>query len=103
MTFPIDHKLVSGSLVERGWLYRAFQVATPEGTYRITYDGRGLGHESVIVNGTIAAGKVSMLWFVPEVSFPVGTRQGIVRVRVWPWFQIRSLQLVVGGELVYSE
>jgi hypothetical protein len=103
MMHPSNHKWVTASLDEKGWLYRALEVATPEGTYRITYSGRGLGHESVTVNGKLAAAKRSRLWFVPEFSFPVGTMQGLLKVKVWPWLAIRSLQLIVGGELVYSE
>jgi len=95
--------LISASLDEKGWLYRALEVRTPEGTYRITYNGRGLGSESVTVNGRLAAGKASMLWFVPEFSFPLGTTPGLLKVKVWPWFAIRTLQLLVAGELVYSE
>jgi hypothetical protein len=98
-----DYKWVKARLEEKGWLYRALEVSTSEGTYRVTYDGRGLGHESVTVNGAIAAGKASTLWFVPEFSFSLGSMPALVKVRVWPWLSIRSLELVVGGESVYRE
>jgi hypothetical protein len=90
-------------LDEKGWLYRAFDVTTPEGTYRVTYNGRGLGNESVTVNGEFAAGAVSGMWFIPEFSFAVGSIPALLKVRVWPWFAIRSLELIMDGQSVYSE
>jgi hypothetical protein len=101
--YRVDQKMVTAGLDEKGWLYRALEVSTPEGTYRVNYNGRGLGHESVTVNGEFAAGRTSAIWFIPEFSFSVGSQQALVKVKVWPWFAIRSLELLVGGELVYSE
>lgn len=93
----------TAKLDEKGWLYRAFDVTTPEGTYRVTYNGRGLGKESVTVNGKFAAGQMSLIWFIPEFSFSVGSIQALLKVRVWPWCAIRSLELIINGEPVYSE
>lgn len=90
-------------LDEKGWLYRAIEVTTPEGTYRVTYNGRGLGHESVTVNGEFAAGRVSAMWFIPEFSFSVGSIPALLKVKVWPWFAIRSLELIIDGQSLYSE
>jgi hypothetical protein len=90
-------------LDEKGWLYRAIEVTTPEGAYRVTYNGRGLGHESVTVNGEFAAGRVSAMWFIPEFSFSVGSIPALLKVKVWPWFAIRSLELIIDGQSLYSE
>ena len=97
-----SNRWVVARLDERGWLYRVFAVATPEGTYRVAYDGRGLGDESVSVNGRLAARRAS-LWFVPEFSFFIGSAPALLRVKVWPWLAIRSFELRVNGEQVYSE
>jgi hypothetical protein len=97
------NKWATAKLDEKGWLYRAFEVTTSEGTYRITYNGRGLGHENVSVNGKFAAGCTSAIWFIPEFSFSVGSIPALLKVRVWPWFAIRSLELTINGEAVYSE
>jgi len=97
------NKWVTARLDEKGWLYRAFEVTTFEGNYRVIYDGRGLGHESVSVNGKFAAGRTSAIWFIPEFSFSVGSIPALLKVRVWPWFAIRSLELIINGEAVYSE
>ena len=98
-----DNRWVTARLDEKGWLYRALQVATPEGTYRVTYNGRGLGYESVSVNGELAASRASTLWYVPEFYFPVGSMYALVKVRVWPWLSLRSFELIINGESVYSE
>ena len=99
----VDNRWATARLDEKGWLYRAFEVTTPEGTYRITYNGRGLGHESVTVNGEFAAGGTSTMWFIPEFSFTVGTIPALLKVKVSPWFAIRSLELIMDGQSVYSE
>ena len=100
---PADNNWYTVKLDEKGWLYRAFEVITPKGTYRVTYNGRGLGNESVTVNGKFAAGQTSAIWFIPEFSFSVGSIQALLKVKVWPWFAIRSLELIINGESVYSE
>ena len=99
----VDNRWATARLDEKGWLYRALEVTTPEGTYRVVYNGRGLGHESVAINGQFAAGGISAMWFVPEFSFTVGSSSGLLKVRVWPWFAIRSLKLIIDGQSVYSE
>lgn len=90
-------------LDEKSWLYRTFDVTTPEGTYRVIYSGRGLGYESVTVNGKLATAKMSALWFIPEFAFSLGSFQVMLKVKVWPWCAIRSLELIINGETVYSE
>jgi hypothetical protein len=95
--------MVTATLDDKGWLYRAFEVTRPEGIYRVIYNGRGLGHESVTVNGKFAAGQTSALWFIPEFRFAIGSSSALLKVRVWPWFAIRSLELIINGEAVYSE
>src|SRR5215204_499426 len=99
----MQSKWFAAKLEDKGWLYRAFEVTTHEGTYRVTYNGRGLGHESVTVNGKFVAGQTSAIWFIPEFSFSLGSIQTLLKVKVWPWFAIRSLELIIDGEPVYSE
>jgi len=43
------------------------------------------------------------MWFVPEFSFTIGSTPGLLKVKVWPWFAIRSLELIIDGQSVYSE
>jgi len=93
----------TAKLDKKGWLYRAFEVTSAEGVHRVVYNGRGLGHEHVTVSGKLAVGHTSTLWFVPEFSFFVGSIPALLTVRVWPWFAIRSLELIMDGQSVYSE
>jgi len=99
----VPREPISAQLVNRGWLYRALEVRTPEAVYRVTYSGRGLGYESVSVNGKLVAAKASGIWFTPEFSFPLGSRQALVKVSVWAWMAIRSFELVVDGVSIHSE
>src|SRR5438874_11715125 len=90
------------TLLRSSWLKRVLQLETQEGTYEIVYSGRGLGFESVYVNGRLAE-RGSALWFVPLFVFPLGSQLGAVEVRVWPWLTIRSFHLLVEDEEVYKE
>jgi len=56
-----------------------------------------------MVHCKVAAGRVSAIWFIPEFSFTVGSKPALLKVRVWPWFAIRSLELIIDGLSVYSE
>jgi hypothetical protein len=89
-------------LLQSSWLKRVLRLETDEGAYEIVYSGRGLGFESVFVDGSIAE-RASGLWFVPLFIFPLGSRMGAVEVRVWPWLTIRSFHLLVEDEEVYKE
>jgi hypothetical protein len=82
---------------------REWEVTTPAGAFVVTYSGRGLGYESVRVNGEFAAKKRSVVWFVPRFEFTLADRQAIVEVRVWPWFALRAIRLRVGEEVCYTE
>ncbi len=47
---PLASQPSEGKLVARGWLYRKIEVPAPINA-TIEYNGRGLGYESVSVNG----------------------------------------------------
>jgi hypothetical protein len=90
------------ALVARGWLYRALDVTTPRGVFRIIYDGKGMGYESVMVDGKIASRR-SGAWFVPEFIFMIDALPARVCVQVRPWLAIRSFSLEVDGQTIYRE
>jgi len=91
-------------LVKKGFLmYRCFAVTTPDGRYVVEYNPRGVGYETVLVDGEVAQSKESKRWFVPQFEFKVGPANALLTVRVWPWFAIRSLKLIVAGRVLYTE
>jgi hypothetical protein len=98
---------VVASLTERRWLYRALEVTTSEGTFRVAYNGRGIGYESVSVNGACAVRQRSKLTatyvVAPEIRFFVGSRPAVVKVSAWPWLAIRAFSLEVDRQEVYAE
>jgi hypothetical protein len=95
-----------GYLIESGWLYRKIQLPTPLSA-TVEYSGRGVGFESVRIDGLIVARKTNLLWFVPHfdfvVSTPCGDLAGAIDVRVAPWFTISRFSLAIDGKEVYSE
>src|SRR5215218_1977902 len=99
--------MTRATLVRRSWLLRELRVELPGGESRVVYSGRGLGFETVYVDGQ-AAGRPSNLslspfHFVPVFLFRIGQGLGAVEVRVWPWTAIRSFHLAVDGEVAYAE
>jgi len=89
-------------LVRRGWLLRGIEVLMSDGVHVVEYNGRPVGYEQVSVDRAIIR-KLSLWWFVPEFQFWVGGHLGVVVIRVWPWFSLRSVHLWIGDELVYAE
>ena len=87
----------------KSWLLREWAVATPAGDFVVKYSGRGLGYESVAVNGTVVAKTKSHAWFVPKFEFHLAELPASLEVRVWPWFLLRAIRLRVGEEVCYSE
>jgi len=94
---------VRAELAKARWLYRAIQVETPEELFLVVYNGWGLGYETVSVNGQVVNRETGVLWFAPRLTFYVGERLAVVRVRVWPWLTLRSLELLIDGWCVYAE
>ena len=90
-------------LLETRWLYRRFEVVTPEGQFIVEYDGRGMGYESIRVNGIEAVRLPSYLWYVPRFEFMIGTIPAILEVRVWIWMAVKSLTLSMASTLLYDE
>ena len=94
---------VSAKLCSKRWLIREFEVSTPSGVQKVTYYGQGLGYECVLVNGSVVDKKNSGLWYVPEFQFHIGDFPAKIKVRVWPWFAIKSFTFEVANKVVYQE
>lgn len=90
-------------LVGASWLRRQFVVSLPRGQSHIEYYGRGVGFESVFVDGFTVKSETSFWWFVPEFRFRVRGYRAKIKVRVWVWLAIKSLELWVDGKLLYHE
>ena len=89
-------------LIDRGWLRRVIEFTLVDGSHVVEYDGRGVGYETLKVDGIVIR-KMDWLWFVPRFNSKLGGWPLIVEVRVWPWFLLRSLVIRVDGQIVYAE
>ena len=94
---------VNAKLNAKRWLIRVFEVSTLSGVQEVAYYGQGMGYECVLVNGNVVSKKNSYLWYVPEFRFHIGDLPAKIKVRVWPWFTIRSFTLEIAGKVVYQE
>jgi hypothetical protein len=93
---------ISAQLTKHSWLRRTFELSLPEGRCLLYYEGQGTGFESVSVDGKVVA-KGTHWWIVPFFDFPIGSHNGRIEVRLWPWLTIRSFALAVDGEVLYRE
>jgi hypothetical protein len=85
---------------EQSWLKVVVELECEPGSFLIEYNGRGLGYESVLVNGRLAVRTRSWLWFAPRLEFQLVALPAAIEVRVWPWFAMRSLELFIDGQEV---
>jgi len=99
-------RMATAHLMERTLLKRVLEVTlddSPTTRHIVTYSGRGIGSERVLVDGEVRSRHASYLWFVPRFSFRIGDRQALIEVRVWPWFGLRSFRLTVDDQVLYEE
>lgn len=93
-------------VIRRGWLLRQIRLSGDISAV-VEYSGRGMGYESVRVNGIPVAESASFAWFTPRFDFELETPHGklptALEVRVAPWLDISGLQVAVAGVLVYAE
>ena len=90
-------------LKKKAWLYRLFEVVTPEGQFKVEYNGRGMGFERVLVGDEVADSKQTVYWFAPKFEFLIGSLPAVLEVRVWIWLQIKSVKLTVAGQVLHAE
>ena len=93
-------------VISRSWLYRRLSVSGPCPCV-IEYNGRGLGYETVLLNGVVvtrARGKG--MRFAPRLEFElpgVGLQRARIEVKTTWLLFIGGLRLIVGDRTVYSE
>jgi hypothetical protein len=91
------------TLQKAGLLYRRWEFQGPDGTYTLEYNGKGMGYESVRINGRETLRLPSYSWFVPRFDFPLQGRDTSLLVEINPWLSIRSLAIYQGDHCLYSE
>jgi hypothetical protein len=107
---PVYHASeYSAHLLRKGWIYREIAVSGPCPAV-IEYDGRGLGFETVRVNGFVAT-RESVGFFSaalsPRFDFMIATPYGAAPARIEVKSRLgmflAALRLSIDGKTVYSE
>ena len=101
----------SAQLLSRGWLRRRLAVSGPCPSI-VEYNGRGIGYESVHVNGALAV-RVrgdwrqprDWFWLQPRLEFDLpGNRQRKrCCIEVRGIYRLSAFRLTVDGQVLYSE
>ncbi len=91
------------TLIKKSWLLRQWKVSDGVHSFTITYNGRGTGYESVLVDDDFVQRVRSIFWYIPRFEFDAHGAPFAVDVRVWPWFAIRSIRLSSSGQSLYTE
>ncbi len=102
----IESPRFRASLDHRGLVYRRVQVSG-EIDALIEYNGRGLGHESVFVNGRLAlcARNRNLFRLVPHLAFEIHNDMKSMAVSIdgEGMLFVRGFRLEIDGVVVYSE
>lgn len=89
-------------LVKKSWLFREWEITDGEKVFRLAYNGRGYGFESILEDGEPIVTIKTYFWFAPRFEFEIDDLPFVVTVRVWPWLQIRALRISVSDQVIYS-
>jgi hypothetical protein len=92
--------------VDRRWAYRRVELHGPLSAV-IEYNGRGIGFESVLVDGEVA-GRASGTWgFASPIEFVLpckgSGRRARIEVRTAFFLFLGAFRLLVDDSVVYSE
>jgi len=90
-------------VVQQAWLKRAYKVETDEGSFLIEYNGRGIGYETVRVNGEVVSRPRSWFWFVPHFDFFVGSMVAAIDVKIGITLSIKAITLSIDSKEVFHE
>ena len=98
-------------VLARGWLLRRLAVSGPCPCV-VEYNGRGMGFESVLVNGALAArvrgdlGRFrDWFWLQPRLEFDLPGPRGRLRgcIEVTGILRLSAFRLSVSDKVLYSE
>jgi hypothetical protein len=99
---------LTATLVERSWLFRAFDVRNGESVARVLYNGAGRGYESAWVDGKRVA--ISELdtehlfrFVAARLDFKVHGRDARFEIATRWWFIVRGFRLWVEDTCLYSD
>jgi hypothetical protein len=94
--------MIRARLVRRKGFSAELEVEADGKTHLVEYVGGRLGWEGVKVDGELVKKTKSLYWFVPRFPFKLGSRPAEMRVRVWPWVSLRSLDMLVEERVVFA-
>jgi hypothetical protein len=103
LTLGKIREFMNAKLSRSSRLVREWEFTNGAGLYRLSYDGRGMGYESVVIDGLVVQKKRSWLWYVPRFDFAIDSLPGVIEVRVGPWFSIRAIRLKISGQVLFEE
>jgi hypothetical protein len=90
-------------LVRSRRLLREWEVTDGSRFCRLTYDGNGIGYESVLIDNQTIKKTRSWFWYVPRFDFEVYDMSAVIEVRVWPWLAIRAIRLKISDQILHQE
>lgn len=95
---------IQASLLSRGWVYRRILIIGPI-TAEVEYNGRGLGFETVRVDGEIVARQSSPWTLAPCLRFTIsaGSRLVPARIDVRGVLTLGAFRLWIDETMVDSE
>lgn len=101
------HPELFGTLTKKRWVYRRIELNGKSNAI-IEYNSRGLGYETVFVNGEIAARVTgNQIEFATPIDFAVpsvaGTLAARIEIRTAFLLFLGAFRLLIDGCVVYTE
>lgn len=100
---------ITSELLQRNKFVRVVLITCPEGLWEVTYNGRGMGFETVHVNGVDVARRSGSGRMSQRYEFRLGERCVALSVAV-PWWcellplgDLNFVRLEIDGKIVYEE
>jgi len=101
------HPELFGTLTRKRWIYRRIELNGKSNAI-IEYNGRGVGYETVFVNGEIAARVTgNQIEFTTPIDFavpsPSGTLAARIEIKTAFLLFLGAFRLLIDGHVVYIE
>jgi hypothetical protein len=100
---------VNATLTKKSRFGRVLSVTIPDGDFTVEYNGYGIGYESVLVNGQVAAKRSGWGKMSHRYEFRIGSSKAALTVAIPRWCEVipvcnlSAFALEIDGEVVYAE
>ncbi|MGC4047472.1 MAG: hypothetical protein QM758_27060 [Armatimonas sp.] len=91
------------ALQKASFLYRRWEFQDWDGTHTLEYNGKGVGYESILLDGQEIRRTPSATTFVPRFDFPLQGQDTTLLIHIHPWPIATRLTIWQENNCLYNE